>query len=112
MRIMDITEFYSERGGVRGHLDLKGQILRQVGHHHLIVAAGPTDAVEHLPAGAHHLRAAAGRTLGTARAFRVAGPTLPYDSNYHLLWRIDKVRRIVLREKPDVLEINSPYLAP
>jgi alpha-1,6-mannosyltransferase len=37
---------------------------------------------------------------------------LPYDSNYHLLWRIDRVRRIVEREKPDVLEINSPYLAP
>jgi len=43
---------------------------------------------------------------------RVAGPTLPYDGNYHLLWRIDKVRRIALDEAPDVLEVNSPYLAP
>src|SRR5712691_10296133 len=112
MRIMDITEFYSERGGVRGHLDLKGQILRQLGHHHVIVAAGATDAVEHLCGGAHHLQPPRCRAPGTARVIRVAGPALPYDSNYHLLWRIDKVRRIVVREKPDVLEINSPYLAP
>jgi alpha-1,6-mannosyltransferase len=37
---------------------------------------------------------------------------LPYDANYQLLWRLGRVRRIALREKPDVLEINSPYLAP
>jgi alpha-1,6-mannosyltransferase len=28
-----------------------------------------------------------------------------------LLWRVDKVRAIVRREHPDVLEINSPYVA-
>ncbi len=107
MKIMDVTEFYSERGGVRGHLDLKGQILRQAGHDHVIVAPGPTDAEYDLPS-ARDLQ----RTHGSAKAIRIAGPTLPYDPNYQLLWRIDRVRRIVEREKPDVLEINSPYLAP
>jgi alpha-1,6-mannosyltransferase len=104
MKIMDVTEFYSERGGVRGHLDLKGQILRQAGHDHLIVAPGPENAVHELPGG--------GPAPGSARVVRIAGPTLPYDANYQLLWRIGAVRRIVEREKPDVLEINSPYLAP
>jgi alpha-1,6-mannosyltransferase len=28
-----------------------------------------------------------------------------------LLWRLDKVRKFVMLERPDVLEINSPYLA-
>jgi alpha-1,6-mannosyltransferase len=28
-----------------------------------------------------------------------------------LLWRVDKVRSIAVRERPDVLEIDSPYLA-
>jgi alpha-1,6-mannosyltransferase len=42
---------------------------------------------------------------------RIAGPSLPYDPTYHLLWRVDKVRRIVRRERPDVLEIHSPYVA-
>jgi alpha-1,6-mannosyltransferase len=111
MKIVDVTEFYSERGGVRGHLDLKGQILRQAGHHHLIVAPGPVDGIEDLPGGARDLQGDPMRT-GSARVVRLGGPTLPYDPNYQLLWRIDRVRRIVERERPDVLEINSPYLAP
>ena len=42
---------------------------------------------------------------------RVAGPALPYDPTYHLLGRVDKIRALVTRERPDVLEVNSPYLA-
>src|SRR5262249_22814313 len=30
---------------------------------------------------------------------------------YHLLWRVDKIRALVERERPDVLEIHSPYVA-
>jgi len=36
---------------------------------------------------------------------------LPYDPTYHLLARPDKIRGFVHRERPDVLEIHSPYLA-
>ena len=111
MKIVDVTEFYSERGGVRGHLDLKGQILRQAGHHHVIVAPGPENRTHEL-AGARESHCPPNAETGSARVIRLAGPTLPYDSNYHLLWRVGRVRRIVEREKPDVLEINSPYLAP
>jgi alpha-1,6-mannosyltransferase len=42
---------------------------------------------------------------------RIAGPSLPYDPTYHLLWRVDKIRDVVRREHPDVLEIHSPYVA-
>jgi alpha-1,6-mannosyltransferase len=42
---------------------------------------------------------------------RIGGPSLPYDPTYHLLWRIDKIRALVKRERPDVLEIHSPYAA-
>jgi alpha-1,6-mannosyltransferase len=41
----------------------------------------------------------------------VGGPASPYDPTYHLLVRFDKIRAIVERERPDVLEIHSPYLA-
>jgi alpha-1,6-mannosyltransferase len=41
----------------------------------------------------------------------VGGPALPYDPSYHLLWRIDKIRAAVRRERPDILEIHSPYAA-
>jgi len=42
---------------------------------------------------------------------RVGGPASPYDPTYHLLVRFDKIAAIVARERPDVLEIHSPYLA-
>jgi alpha-1,6-mannosyltransferase len=48
---------------------------------------------------------------GSARVLRVGGSALPYDPTYHLLGRMDKIRALVRREKPDVLEVHSPYLA-
>jgi alpha-1,6-mannosyltransferase len=36
---------------------------------------------------------------------------MPYDSTYHLLWRPDKIRALVARSHPDVVEIHSPYVA-
>jgi alpha-1,6-mannosyltransferase len=42
---------------------------------------------------------------------RIGGPASPYDPTYHLLLRFDKIAQIVARERPDVLEIHSPYLA-
>jgi len=50
-----------------------------------------------------------GRT--PARVIRVAGPASPYDPSYALLTRIGRVTQILERERPDVLEIHSPYLA-
>jgi alpha-1,6-mannosyltransferase len=41
----------------------------------------------------------------------VRGPSLPYDPTYHLLARVDKIRAVVAREEPDVLEVHSPYMA-
>jgi alpha-1,6-mannosyltransferase len=97
VKVLNVTEFYSERGGgVRSHLTLKGQVSCQLGHEHVIVAPGPIDKDER---------------LREQRVIRIAGPALPYDPTYHLLWRVDKVRSIVKREAPDVLEIDSPYAA-
>lgn len=42
---------------------------------------------------------------------RVRGPASPYDPTYHLLLNAHKIRQIVARERPDVLEIHSPYMA-
>lgn len=48
---------------------------------------------------------------GVTQLYHVRGPALPYDPTYRLLFRLDKVRAVILREKPDVLEIHSPYAA-
>lgn len=106
MKIVDVTEFYSERGGgVRSHLTIRGHFLCQLGHDHVVIAPGPRDEDGLLCA-----NAAPGRSPGLCRVVRLAGPTLPYDHTYHLLGRFDKVRRKVREEDPDVLEAHSPYL--
>jgi alpha-1,6-mannosyltransferase len=76
-----------------------------MGHEHVVVAPGPRDCEEKLAGAGPNAAEVAARVL------RIAGPALPYDPTYHLLWRVDKVRSIVARERPDVLEIHSPYLA-
>ena len=45
MKVLDVTEFYSERGGgVRSHLTLKSHVLCQLGHEHVVVAPGAHDS--------------------------------------------------------------------
>lgn len=110
MKVLDVTEFYSQRGGgVRSHLTLKGHILCQWGHDHIVVAPGPSDETRLLMESAPSSRTS--NSSGRARVVRIGGRALPYDPTYHLLWRVDKVRAIVREEHPDVLEINSPYVA-
>ena len=42
VKIVDITEFYSERGGgIRSHLTSRGHFLCQLGHDHTVIAPGP-----------------------------------------------------------------------
>src|SRR5262249_6342251 len=107
LRIVDVTDFYSERGGVRAHLELKGQTLCRLGHSHTVVAPGPTDADDcHTPA-----REDGSFPTGSQRIVRLKGPTLPYDTNYHLMWRVHETRQLVTGLRPHVIEVNSPYLA-
>ena len=107
MKILDVTEFYSERGGgVRSHIGLKSHVLCQLGHDHVVVAPGPRDEEEGADVGGR-----LARPPGSARVIRIGGPASPYDPTYHLLLRFDKIAGIVARERPDVLEVHSPYLA-
>ena len=108
MKILDVTEFYSERGGgVRSHIGLKSHVLCQLGHHHVVVAPGAHDADEEVA----DVGGGLARPGGSARVIRIGGPASPYDPTYHLLLRFDKIAAIVARERPDVLELHSPYLA-
>jgi len=102
LKIVDVTEFYSQRGGgIRSHLTTRGHVLCQLGHSHVVIAPGPRDDD----------RASVGPCGGGARVVRIAGAALPYDRTYHLLARFDKIRSLVRAERPDVLEAHSPYLA-
>jgi alpha-1,6-mannosyltransferase len=119
LKILDITEFYSERGGgIRSHLTTRGHVLCQRGHDHAVIAPGPHDSVgvpnaiiapktrDCTPGVFEDDAPKAGRT----RVIRIEGPALPYDRTYHLLGRFDKILPLVRSESPDVLEAHSPYL--
>lgn len=97
MKIVDLAEFYSERGGgVRAYLS---QLLREGtrrGHEVVVIAPGPYDEETELHGG---------------RVIRLAGPPMPYDPSYHVLWRLREVRALIQRERPDVLQASSPYVA-
>jgi alpha-1,6-mannosyltransferase len=103
VKIIDITEFYSERGGgIRSHLEVRGQFLCRLGHEHLVIAPGPRNEETKTDA--------SNAPTGGARVVRVKGPALPYDRTYHLLAHFHKIRLRVRSERPDVLEAHSPYL--
>jgi alpha-1,6-mannosyltransferase len=97
VKILDVTEFFSERGGgVRAYLT---QLLREGtlrGHQVVIVAPGPRAEESAVEGG---------------RLIRVKGPAMPYDPSYHALWDVPALRALITRERPDVLQASSPYLA-
>lgn len=96
MKILDIADFFSERGGgVRSYLGTLASEGTARGHDVVVVAPGPRNETSGFRGG---------------RVIRLAGPAMPYDSSYHLLWRVDRLLEIVRRERPDVVQASSPYL--
>ena len=117
MKLVDVTEFYSERGGgVRSHLTLKQHVLCQLGCDHTVLAPGDQDIdfesheTENGTAN-DSAEPPVAHPHGHARVVRIKGPAMPYDPSYHLLYRVDKIVAQIKALHPDVLEIHSPYVA-
>jgi alpha-1,6-mannosyltransferase len=95
MKIIDIAEFYSEQGGgVRTYVRAKLAAGARAGHEILIIAPGKEDKEEDLLGG---------------RVVWVKAPPIPFDPRYHLFMGGDRVRAVLEREQPDVLEGSSPW---
>lgn len=91
-----MCEFFSERGGgVRSYLTKLLNAASAHGHELVVVAPGPRDEVT---------------DMGGGRLVRYAGPPMPYDPSYRAPIRVDRMRQIVLKERPDVLQVSSPFL--
>jgi alpha-1,6-mannosyltransferase len=97
MKILDLCEFYSTRGGgVRSYLTRMASAASKAGHELVVVAPGADD-----------------QEIETGEGSRVVhyrGPRMPYDPTYHAPLRVDRMRQIVARERPDVLQVSSPFL--
>jgi alpha-1,6-mannosyltransferase len=97
MRVLDLAEFYSERGGgVRSYLDKMLAHAGELGHEVIVVAPGPRD---------EDTRVAQG-----GRIVRYAAPPMPYDPSYHAPINVDRMRALVTDLKPDVLQVSSPFI--
>lgn len=97
MRVLDLAEFYSERGGgVRSYLDKMLRFGGPLGHEVIVVAPGPRD---------EETRVAEG-----GRIVRYAAPRMPYDPSYHAPVGIFRMRALVRELAPDVLQLSSPFV--
>jgi alpha-1,6-mannosyltransferase len=95
LRILDLCEFFSDRGGgVRSYLERMGRAAQARGHELTVVAPGAQhEEVER----------------GGVRLVRYAAPPMPYDSTYRVPWRLDFMRSAVRRYRPHVVQISSPF---
>src|SRR5438445_12112732 len=75
LRILDLCEFFSDRGGgVRSYLERMGKAAQNAGHELTVVAPGAAHAES--------------RHSGM-RLIRYPAPRMPYDPTYRVPWRID-----------------------
>ena len=97
MKIVDVNEFYAERGGgVRTYVHAKLEAAAARGHELCVIAPGPSAGEARLHGG---------------RVRWVKGPPMPFDPRYYVLHREREVHRIIDEERPDVLEGSSPWTA-
>lgn len=98
MKVCDIAQAYhSSSGGIKTYLAAKRAYLaRTSAHRHVLIVPGARDDVCPDGAGAR---------------YTLAGPVIPGCAPYRLLLRVDRLATVLGHERPDVIEIDSPYLA-
>jgi len=95
MKIVDVAEFYAERGGgVRTYVEQKLRAAALLDHEVVVVAPGARDREEPRPGG---------------RIIWLAAPKLPVDRRYHVFVRERAIWQVLDRERADVIEGSSPW---
>ncbi len=99
LRVLDITDFYSDgvSGGVKTYLHAKAAYLEALGVDHVVVVPGAADEVI---------------SWGATRVYRVRGPILPVSTAYRVMLSSRPIADILGHERPDVIEVGSPFLVP
>ena len=99
LTVLDITEYYGETsGGVRTYLREKSafvasrESLRQI-----IVVPGERDSVS---------------DEGPVRRYEIGVPFIPGQKPYRIMLAPGRVRAILERERPDIIEIGSSHFVP
>jgi alpha-1,6-mannosyltransferase len=97
VKVLDVNEFYAERGGgVKTYTNEKLRQAAALGHQMIVVAPGPEDREE--------------ERLG-GRIVWVKGPHMPLDPRYFVMYRERAIHEIIRSEQPDVIEGSSLWSA-
>ena len=99
MKICDLTQAYTPKsGGIRTYIHEKQKYIEKyTSDQHLLIVPGEQDAVTR----------SGGFTIYTIKAPYISG-----CEPYRFTFRMDKVYAILQREKPDIIELGSPYIMP
>lgn len=97
--VLDVTEWYGETsGGIRTYLDEKAAyVSRHDALRHIVVVPGERDAIEEAPG---------------VRRYRLQGPRIPRHRPYRFMLATRSLSAIVQHERPDIIEVGSPFLVP
>lgn len=97
--VLDITKWFGETsGGVRTYLLQKAKYVEaRPTLRHVLVVPGARDGV----------------TAGDGvRCYRLRGPRIPTQRPYRFMLATRSIQRIIAHERPDVIEVGSPFLVP
>ncbi len=98
MKLLDVTEFYSPvGGGVRTYLEAKARWLSANGEiEHVILVPGTEYRVV---------------DCYVSKIYTVRGPAVPASPGYRFMTAGSKISQIIKKERPDIIEVGSPFLA-
>ncbi len=96
MKLCDITQFFTPTsGGVKRYLLSKAEYIRSSEDlQHVLVLPGPKDSKA---------------VNGPLTTYTIRSPRIPGTQSYRMLLRTDKIRNILLAERPDLVEVGDPY---
>ena len=99
LAVLDITEFYGDTtGGIRTYLRQKAQYVEDhPAYRQVLVLPGSRDALS---------------GSDGVRCYRLRGPRVPNQAPYRFMLATRTNRRIVVHERPDVIEVGSPGFVP
>lgn len=99
LTVLDITKFFGDAtGGIRTYLLAKAAYVQsRADLRQILVVPGAQDGLAE---------------EGGVRCYRLRGPRIPFDSSYRFLLATRTTRRIMEHERPDLIEVGSPWLVP
>ena len=97
--VLDVTEWFGETsGGIRTYLLEKARyVASRPWLRHTLVVPGVRDSIT---------------DADGVRMYRLAGPPIPGQRPYRFMLATRTISRIVQHERPDLIEIGSPFIVP